>query len=125
MPLSMCGLEEQLNRHYSTTYDQKISTYYEDLSTVWESMYRKGLRKQLSCYYTHQPLEEGEVSPRYGADEDEPMRLTKGGKDLARVHHERALDAGKLRRDKGRRWRRKNYSTSLDSQSSQSSSQSA
>ncbi|KXJ27272.1 hypothetical protein AC249_AIPGENE19046 [Exaiptasia diaphana] len=115
LPLAMGGLDEDINRHYSSTYDQKISTYYDDLSTVWESMYRKGLRKQLSCYYTYQPIEQD-------ADIAIPNRLTKGGKDLARVHHERALDAGKLRRDKGRRWRRKNYSSSLESQSSHSSS---
>lgn len=117
MPLSMIGFDEQLTRHYSSTYDRKASSYYDDLSTVWESMYRKGLRKQLSCYYTHQPI-----------GDDERVMLSshsetrKGGKDLARVHHERALNAGRLRRDKGRRWRRKNHSTSLESQSSQSSS---
>lgn len=120
MPLTMIGFDEQLSRHYSSIYDQKASAYYDDLSTVWESMYRKGLRKQLSCYYTHQPIDEYETSMLPNGNE-----TRKVGKDLARVHHERALDAGKLRRDRARRWRRKNHSTSLESQSSQSSSQSS
>lgn len=118
MPLSMSLLEQEMSCHYSVTYDKKTSTYYDELSTVWESMYKKGLRKQLSCYYTHQPLEQETVG------KDEENRVVKGGKDLARVHHERALDAGKLRKDKGRRWRKKNYGSSLETQSSESSSQS-
>ncbi|KAK3734483.1 hypothetical protein QZH41_000095 [Actinostola sp. cb2023] len=93
LPLSMDVLEEEMNRHYSSSYDQKISTYYDELSTVWESMYKKGLRKQLSCYYTHQPLEQDVESPSRHKEDERPA---KGGKDLARVHHERALDAGRL-----------------------------
>jgi hypothetical protein len=118
IPLSMSLFEEEMSCHYSSNYDQKTSTYYDDLSTIWESMYKKGLRKQVSCYYTHQPLEQDSHV------NEEESRALKGGKDLARVHHERALDAGKLRKDKGRRWRKKNYGNSLETQSSESSSQS-
>ncbi|XP_031555963.1 uncharacterized protein LOC116292748 [Actinia tenebrosa] len=120
MPLSMSLLEQEMSCHYSVTYDKKTSTYYDELSTVWESMYKKGLRKQLSCYYNHQPLEQAKEK----LVKDEDTRAVKGAKDLARVHHERALDAGKLRKDKGRRWRKKNYGSSLETQSSESSSQS-
>ncbi|EDO49207.1 predicted protein [Nematostella vectensis] len=119
-PLAMNYFDEETNRHYFCIYDNMKSAFYNELSTVWKSMYEKGLRKNLGKQH----------SLKRECDDDcttqgEHESACSGELDLARVHRERALDAGKLSRDRGRRWRKRNYKDGrLASVSSDSSSQS-
>lgn len=100
-PMAMSGLDEEMSRHYGLLYDNKSSAFHEDICTVWRSMCKKSLQKATKSERCNE--ENGYPTlPKTAFDHGQ-------SKDLADVHHERALNAGKLNRDRGRRWRKRNY----------------
>lgn len=113
-PLPMAGWEEETGRDYSLVYGFMSSLLKEELSAVGRSLYEKCLQgKHCSSCKCHAPAEKS----RFGTDGKDGAKVDECLPshnlvvfDFVAVHRERALNAGKLNKDRGRRWRRKNYS---------------
>lgn len=110
-PLPMSCLEEETVRDYCLVYGFMSSLLNEELSAVRRSLYEKCLQgKHCSSCRCHAPPEkrfaEGKDGGKIG---DECLHSHKVVFDFVAVHRERALNAGKLNKDRERRWRRKRF----------------
>lgn len=107
-PLAMASWEEETDRDYCLVYDFMSSLLNAELLAMRRSLYEKGLQmKHSHACKCHVPVEKTFWDKEGGKDECHPHKIVF---DFAAVHRERALNAGKLNKDKGRRWRRKNFS---------------
>lgn len=108
-PLSMACWEEEKDRDYCLVYDFMSSLLNAELLAMRRSLYEKGLQtKHGHACKCPVPLEKTFWEKEGAKDESLSHKVAF---DFAAVHHERALNAGKLNRDRGRRWRRKNFRT--------------
>jgi len=107
-PLPMACWEEETDRDYSLVYNFMSSLLNEELMAMRQSLYEKGLQtKHSHSCKCHVPAEKALWDKDGAKDEIHSHKIVF---DFAAVHRERALNAGKLNKDKGRRWRRKNFS---------------
>lgn len=107
-PLPMACWEEETDRDYSLVYDFMSSLLNAELMAMRQSLYEKGLQmKHSHSCKCHAPVEKTFRDKEGAKDEIHSHKVVF---DFAAVHRERALNAGKLNKDKGRRWRRKNFS---------------
>ena len=103
-PLPMACWEEETDRDYSLVYNFMSSLLNAELMAMKQSLYEKGLQlKQSHSCLCQVPAEK----TSWDKDESHSHKVVF---DFAAVHRERALNAGKLNKDTGRRWRRKNFS---------------
>ena len=109
-PLSMASWEEETGRDYGLVYDYLSFVFHEELSTVRKSLYEKGLQMKYTFICKSQASKDVLPRDKDGMKDREEGFCQKIVFDFATVHRERALNAGKLNKDKGRRWRRKHYS---------------
>lgn len=107
-PLPMACWEEETDRDYSLVYDFMSSLLNAELMAMRQSLYEKGLQMKHSHSCKCHASVEKTFRDKEGAKDE--IHSHKVVFDFAAVHRERALNAGKLNKDKGRRWRRKNFS---------------
>lgn len=106
-PLPMACWEEETDRDYSLVYNFMSSLLNAELMAVRQSLYEKGLQlKQSHSCLCNVPAEKT-LRDKDGSKDE--LHSHKVVFDFAAVHRERALNAGKLNKDTGRRWRRKNF----------------
>lgn len=107
-PLPMACWEEEKDKDYCLVYDFMASILNAELLAMRRSLYEKGLQLKPShsciCCF---PVEKSFPEKDSGKDDNQSYKL--GAFDFSAVHRERALKAGKLNKDKGRRWRRKHF----------------
>ena len=108
-PLPMACWKEETDRDYCLVYGFISSLQNEELSTVRRSLYEKCLQGKHSpsckCYSSAEKWH----PDHDGAKLDDDFHSHKVVFDFMTVHRERALNAGKLNKDRGRRWRRKRF----------------
>jgi len=108
-PLPMACWEEETDRDYCLVYGLMSSLLKEELSAVGRSLYEKCLQgKHCSSCKCHAPAEK-RLFDKEGAKIDDCFHSHNVVFDFVAVHRERALNAGKLNKDRGRRWRRKHF----------------
>ncbi|XP_032221122.1 uncharacterized protein LOC116603666 [Nematostella vectensis] len=134
-PVSMNELGAAVVQDIGAVAHIQLSQEKNELSTVWESMYSKGLGRKVSsqCYYTPEDIERARKEDEEKAEKAKEERERAGSiqenheiaekdqanaagshdgkeslKDLASVHFERALSSGRAHVfDEGRHYRRR------------------
>lgn len=111
-PLPMACWEEEKDKDYCLVYDFMASILNAELLAMRRSLYEKGLQMKhsFSCI-CHASVEKSYQEKDGGKDDGQSHKV--GVFDFTAVHRERALKAGKLNKDRGRRWRRKHFAKKL------------
>ena len=109
-PLPMQSWEAESINDLGFVYERKASDSKEEVNTVWQSMYEVGLKRKVSQWNyppktpPASPVDEAEMSATSNDSKIEK-------KDFAAVHRQRAMNSGLLRKDHGREWRKRTYSS--------------
>lgn len=141
-PLPMNQLCVAMVQDLGKVYENNAAHEKNDLNTVWESMYSKGLHRKVSsqCYFTPEEIEQArkkeeeekekekekkeeelkeEVVEENNKKEessvivDDDDEIFETSRDFASVHLSRAINSGRAHlHDEGRRYRKRTFSGS-------------
>lgn len=106
-PLPVNYLEEETNREYHRAHGCLSALLNEELLAARRSLHEKCLQGMHCKCYT--PAEKWLLDGKDGVKSEDGLSPNKVVFDFMAVHLERALNSGKLNKDRGRRWRRKHF----------------